>query len=415
MTNNISPHQKVWAIIQNMDTKTVFKSIVITAMLAISTNLPAARSQDAFAHKSKNDCLFCPYENYIRGKVLKVFGPKAIGEDQNRKYITIEITEVLKGNIYAKTTTLCIDDPSPDLLPGTLDYLIKDLDCVIAYSNYPPTFVTEPTPSNAIVAYRANSPFPRQLFTEEDLKRLREAIAKQNHPEVMKNCLVNYLKNIWTIERITKFCTRETRGIGTRQNLIKTADGWHGQLYSSSECPMGEVTWYTYNYKGIPQLCAIKVKPSKGNDYWMLGTFGNKLIADTLSDDDFIIARIGCTLENAALIWEDTKQGRLFAKPKEMISTNLKFGKSCGNQLTRPRCEWNANQARELNSICRGPKERLVAFRTTTADTKDFTAVLKQNGKIDHIVIDGQRDKQWDEALKMLNPTIDKINAGQIQ
>ncbi|MBK7839433.1 MAG: hypothetical protein IPJ49_17545 [Candidatus Obscuribacter sp.] len=415
MTNTTSSPQNLWAIIQNMDSKTVTKSIVSAAILAILTNLPAARSQDAFAHNSKDDCLFCPYENYIRGKVLKVFGPATIEEAQNRKYITMEITEVLKGTINAKTTTLCIDDPSPDLLPGTPDYFIKDLDCVIAYSNYPPTFVTEPNPINAIAAYRANAPFSRQLFTEEDLKRLREAIAKQNDPEVMKQCLVNYLKKIWTVERITKFCTRETRGIGTRQNLIKTADAWHGQLYSDSECPIGEVTWYTYNYNGIPQLCAIKVKPSKGNDYWMLGTFGNKLIADTLNDDDFIIARVGCTLENAALIWEDTKQGRLHATSNEMISTGLKVGKSIGNRLTRPWCEWNTNQARELNSIYRGQKERLVAFRTTTADTKDFTARLKQNGKIDCVIIDGQRDKQWDEALKMLNRTIDKINAGQIQ
>ncbi|MBK9202123.1 MAG: hypothetical protein IPL73_06740, partial [Candidatus Obscuribacter sp.] len=150
MTNTTSSPQNLWAIIQNMDSKTVTKSIVSAAILAILTNLPAARSQDAFAHNSKDDCLFCPYENYIRGKVLKVFGPATIEEAQNRKYITMEITEVLKGTINAKTTTLCIDDPSPDLLPGTPDYFIKDLDCVIAYSNYPPTFVTEPNPINAI-------------------------------------------------------------------------------------------------------------------------------------------------------------------------------------------------------------------------------------------------------------------------
>ncbi len=248
-------------------------------------------SEDVGALKSK---LGKPVDdNCIVGTVLDC--------DSKCAWIKLKVESVLAGRFRAGETIRlnCDEHISPDLAPKT--GLVKGGRFAIGFTESSGANVTgNPMATDngeEITICNIHAPFPFQIFNIVDEHRLAEKLGRQR--QEMISALRKYVKNYWTIKRISDFCRLESRGLSEEDNRTPYPDqqflclsSQQRTLFPEASGQIGHVFCSAIVKRGTPILFRIMVV--KGKDVW-LPSWRSPTLAP-IDEDEFIVDRLDKTL-----------------------------------------------------------------------------------------------------------------------
>lgn len=218
-------------------------------------------------------------------------------------------------------------------------------------------------------------PFEGKVPDEADLAELKAEIKKSDSfPGGTKAAFKRYLESRWTTARINDFCRPENQRNWLSPFSSPWTEGWEGTIHEnrSDDLRGKEAFWTAHAFLEQPELYAVRVsEPNTAG--WEL-EFADPSI-ERWSDDDFLIYRLGKSIERA--FFNDWSANLNNRKRNEKL-----------NRLF-------LNRTNESISKNKGGKTE--SYRCRLKNGSSFCAVLSPEGDIDEILINNSADPVWNQ------------------